>query len=115
MGNTLKKEVQKAAGVIEYGREDSPASPKDENEDEYENEINTDGTLKIDSFNYTDTAEPIRLPQPFHIADGFGGRSRHYDRETMLPAEPVRNAADLPIIVLMRAMWYFSPVSALCG
>lgn len=59
VGDTLKKEVQKAAGVIEYGREDPPASPKDENEDEYENEINTDGTLKTDSFNYTDTAEPI--------------------------------------------------------
>ena len=32
---------------------------------------------------------PFGLPQPFHIADGFGRLSRHDNGQAMLPAEPV--------------------------
>ena len=32
---------------------------------------------------------PPGLPQPLHIADGFGRLSRHNNGQAMLPAEPV--------------------------
>ena len=51
---------------------------------------------------------PFRLAEPFNIADRFGGLSLHNDRQPMLPAELIRNCANLLVVAFGVAV-VFSP------
>ena len=48
------------------------------------------------------------LTEPFNIADRFGGLSLHNDRQPMLPAELIRNCANLLVVAFGVAV-VFSP------
>ena len=51
---------------------------------------------------------PFGLAEPFNIADRFGGLSLHNDRQPMLPAELIRNCANLLVVAFGVAV-VFSP------
>jgi len=50
------------------------------------------------------------LTEPFNIADRFGGLSLHNDRQPMLPAELIRNCANLLVVALLRTVILFAGI-----
>ena len=51
---------------------------------------------------------PFGLAEPFDVADRFGGLALHNDRQSMLPAELIRNCANLLVVAFGVAV-VFSP------